>query len=472
MKEYNKPWEYGALTTKEGSSYLFHGERLFFWLGDTAWLLLNELTDEEILVYLTNRAEKGFNVIQAVLVHHFPATNIYGKHAFLEEDVSRPDVDGLDSYWNQVDRVIKAAESLGLYMALLPHWGGLATRLAKNDMEVYVKFLAERYKNAPNIIWVTGGDTKGNEAEDYWRTMGKILKKECKNHLVTFHPFGRTSSIDYFPNEDWMDFHMFQSGHRRYDQRFLDEWDDVGKKEEITASRYYGEDNWRYVKDVLKSQNRKPVLDAEPSYEHIPQGLHQEKEPYWTTEQIRRYGWWSVLAGACGFTYGHNSIMQFYKGLSKGSYSVTLPWQDALHAPACDSMVHMKKIMESVIAKAWQDAKSCEEFLAGNAIWEEEQKEERIMAFHAGGVLLFYTYTGKTVEVNAKKIGQYLKEIYGTQQEGKTQEGKPEAIDAWWINPVSGVKSYIGEVKLTEEILSFSVPKGDDSHKDWLLMLG
>lgn len=38
----------------------------FFWLGDTAWELFHRLNREEAEMYLKNRAEKGFTVIQAV----------------------------------------------------------------------------------------------------------------------------------------------------------------------------------------------------------------------------------------------------------------------------------------------------------------------------------------------------------------------------------------------------------------------
>ena len=37
------------------------------------------------------------------------------------------------------------------------------------------------------------------------------------------------------------------------------------------------------------------------------------KEPRWTAADVRRYGYWSVFAGAFGYTYGHNSVMQMYK---------------------------------------------------------------------------------------------------------------------------------------------------------------
>ena len=48
---------------------LYEDGKPFFWLGDTAWLLFEKLSAEEIKYYLSDRAEKGFNVVQATLLH-------------------------------------------------------------------------------------------------------------------------------------------------------------------------------------------------------------------------------------------------------------------------------------------------------------------------------------------------------------------------------------------------------------------
>ena len=87
-----------------------------------------------------------------------------------------------------------------------------------DQAEAYAAFLAKRYADVPNIIWITGGDTRGSEAFEHWTRMGRTLRRLNPDKLITFHPFGRTTSIDYFPDEPWLDMHMFQSGHRRYDQ--------------------------------------------------------------------------------------------------------------------------------------------------------------------------------------------------------------------------------------------------------------
>ena len=41
----------------------------FFWLGDTGWLLFSKLNREEADQYLTDRANKGFNVVQVMVFH-------------------------------------------------------------------------------------------------------------------------------------------------------------------------------------------------------------------------------------------------------------------------------------------------------------------------------------------------------------------------------------------------------------------
>lgn len=447
------------LSVKPQSHFFWKGDRPFFWSGDTAWLMLHKLTREEIDVYLTNRARKGFRVIQTVAVHHLPAQNVYGYFAFRNNDPGCPETEGEDNYWKLMDYVITRARKLEMYVAVLPHWGNLSDLISVGDMKNYIRFLAKRYGQCDNLIWLTGGDTRPDERIDYWKIMGQMLKTLCPRQLISYHPFGRTSSVDFFPDEDWMDFHMFQSGHRRYDQESLGCWDDSG------TAKYYGEDNWRYVQDGWNLKRKMPILDGEPSYEHIPQGLHGVEEPYWTPEQVRRYGWWSVLSGAAGFTYGHNSIMQFYTGEGTGAFRVRYPWRDALHGPAAASVVIMADLIQKMFDEAAEDAvrqgekpeeymerncRSCQTMLRKESIWKEEQKEERVITWKIGKYCLFYSYTGCPVHLS-------LRDDY----------------EMWWFDPSNGVWSWIGRIETAcvEQEAGFYPPVGDFSHRDWLLIL-
>jgi hypothetical protein len=140
----------------------------FFWLGDTGWEMLHRLDRQEMESYLRNRAGKGFTVIQTVILSEidgltFP--NMEGNLPFQDFDPERPE----EAYFELVDFAVKKAEEFGLVLALLPTWGKyvlpdshpLLNERAVFDPEnayAYGKFLGERYREAPNIVWVLGGD--------------------------------------------------------------------------------------------------------------------------------------------------------------------------------------------------------------------------------------------------------------------------------------------------------------------------
>ena len=74
--------------------------------------------------YFDNRATKGFNVIQSVVVGFGGKVNAAGHPAFIDGDWARPQiVSGPDNdYWDDVDWIVDRAAERGLYLALLPFW--------------------------------------------------------------------------------------------------------------------------------------------------------------------------------------------------------------------------------------------------------------------------------------------------------------------------------------------------------------
>ena len=425
--------------TQDRRFFLRDGEP-FFWLGDTAWLLFEKLTEEEAEVYLKNRAEKGFNVIQVTLVHKSGYQNRAGSPALLDDDFSRPNPDtSREAYWPMARRLVDRAAEMGLVMALLPSWGHFVSsgRLAGSAADVYVDFLAERFRDCENVIWLVGGDVRGSDAPEDFNRIGNRLREKCPNQLIGFHPFGRCSSSQWFQHAPWLDFHMFQSGHRRYDQVKLNQWDD-----KVDAETFVGEDNYKYVRHDRALSPARPVLDGEPSYEFILQGLHDPKQPYWQTCDVRRYAYWSLLAGAAGFTYGSNAIMQFWQGTEPGAFGVFETWREALHNPGSMQMTHVRRLMEAV---HWQTGKPAQEYLTDNA----GEKYEYDLALLTENALCVYSYTGKPFAVNTLSLGW---------------------TDGWWFDPVSGGKSYFGRIPPAENV-RFAPPDRRSGQNDWLLIL-
>lgn len=432
---YGKPWENGPLKVSHNQRYLCNGEKPFFWLADTAWLLFQQCSLEESYTYLRNRRDKGFTVIQAVLLHSLPGTT-GNSLAEVERDVRDP------AFWEHCDKVIKMAEELGLYMGLLPSWGALVKNgvLNQDTIEEYAVYVAERYKDCPNVIWILGGDIRGSVNEEVFNREGRIFKSITPDKLIGYHPFGRTSSSLWFHNEEWLDFNMFQSGHRRYDQASLGAWDDNAVKE-----GYFGEDNWKYVDRDHGYGIMKPTVDGEPSYEWILQGLHDLSQPYWREWDVRRYAYWSVFEGAMGHTYGDNAIQQFYRDAGKpGSYGVKQTWKDSMHHVGAGQMGHLRRLMESV---DYQSGRPAEELLLSG----QGERYERIAVFAGEDYLFAYDYLGRAFTVDLKKFAG-------------------RKLAAYWFDPSDGVYSFFADLTGKESIQAQPVARFTEDN-DWVLVI-
>lgn len=409
----------------------------FFWLGDTAWLLFSKLTLEEARAYLEDRAQKGFNVIQATLVHKPGYATLGGKTALTDDDFSRPTApEDPEGYWAHVKSVVRYARELGMFMALLPSWGSFAKNgtLNADNAHGYAAFLADCFSEDDNVIWLVGGDVRGDAAPETFRIIGRTLKARMPAALVGYHPFGRCSSSYWFHEDEWLDFNMFQSGHRDYTQKLLNAWDD--------NAVFYGEDNYRYVQDDFARSPKKPTLDGEPSYEQIPHGLHDPSQPYWQAEDVRRYAWWAVLSGACGHTYGDNSIMQFWLGHEEGSFGVKQTWKCALKNPGSGQMQYLKKLC---LAAGFETGVFRDDLTRNSGIQHAWHP-----AFLTEKALIVYEYEGQTLYVHLDQL--------------------PFASAAgFWMDPATGATEVIGCVK--REAKTLTPPHKEGEANDWVLVL-
>lgn len=416
----------------------------FFWLGDTGWLLFNKLDRTEAETYLEDRKQKGFNVIQAMVLHTVPSVNVYGDSSIVNSDIARPlvtegnnpEIAAEYDYWDHIDFIIDKAAEKGIYMALVPVWGTPVKNglVSTEQAKEYATFLAERWKDKPNIIWLNGGDIKGSDSLDVWLEIGKTIKSIDTNHLMTYHPRGRTTSSDWFHNESWLDFNMAQSGHRRYEQ-------DTSSNEK----KHYGEDNWRFIEVDWNLKPTKPAIDGEPSYEGIPQGLHDITQPRWNDADVRRYGYWSVFAGAFGYTYGQNSVMQMHSRTdSTTAYGSTELWTEALQAPGAGQMKYLKDLMLS--RGSYLDRIPDQSLLAENG-----ERYDRLVATRTDSYAYIYNYNGREMKVNMGKI-------------------KGDKVNASWYNPRNGQTVSIGEFDNTG-VQTFQPEGGRKDGNDWVLVL-
>ena len=439
LAQAEKPWDNGRLKVSDNNRYLvFENGKPFFWLGNTSWLMPERLNRDDVEFYLTTETANGYNVEQVQVLCATPTYNIYGmagnSHDFNFEKESTPGVYG---YWEHLDYIVEFAASQGIYIAMDIIWGSQLGNMDVKKAANLGKFMGERYAKHPNIIWMIGGDIMGDKKPEVWDAMAKAIKRADKNHLMSFHPRGRTTSAWWYNDSEWLDFNMFQSGHRRYGQRNGDG--------DYTIKDDTEEDNWRYVDMSLPERagtekighyglsanaKTKPCIDAEPSYEDIPQGLHDNSQPRWQDYDVRRYAYWAVFAGCFGHTYGHNSIMQFMHPGIAASFFAEKPWWDALKDPGYKQMKYLKALMTSLPFTEGDNDQSVITSKNG-------EKYDRIIATRGNDYILAYNYTGKPMTIDLSKISGTTKNV-------------------WLMNPRNGNLNYTGEYSDKTKTFTFT----------------
>lgn len=417
MGHAQKPWDNGRLVISSNNRYLqFENGRPFFWLGDTGWLVPQHLDRAEVEYYFNKCRRAGYNMVQIQVMDAVPSYNIYGQQSLPSGwDFTKADPEGVYSYWDHLDYIIRKAEQNGIYIGMVAIWGSQvqAGNINAEQAKAYGKFLAERYKNNPNIIWIMGGDIQGDIHPEVWNALATSIKSIDNKHLMTYHPRGRYTSAKWWSKASWMDFHTFQSGHRKYGQR-------MGNKD-YPIPDSTEEDNWMYVDSTWAYKPIKPVLDDEPSYEDIPKGLHDTNEARWQDYDVRRYAYWSIFAGSCGHTYGHNAIMQMLKPgypTGYGSDGTVKAWYQGLEDPGYNQMQYLIDLMLSF---PYFDRIPDQSIIAG----KNGVKYDRLIATRGKDYLMVYNYNSDVMKIDLRKIS-----------------GKKKLL--WWFNPSDGAISFIG----------------------------
>jgi len=414
------------LKISSDSNYIMtYDNEPFFWLGGTAWELIHRLNKEEIDQYLTDRANKGFTVIQTVILAELDGLNTpnaYGEKPLINNDPTKLN----ERYFTLVDYVLEKGNELGLYIALLPTWGdkvnqkwGVGPEIFNTEnARIYGGLLAKRYIKYNNLIWILGGD-RPLENENHFEIIRAIalgIREVDKNHLISFHPVGGKKATDFL-DDRWLDIDMYQSGHSR------------------TAKEY------SYVSDSKKSSIKRPIINGEARYENIPDRFWEEKSYGWLDDSdVRVSAYWSIIAGAAGYTYGCNDIWQMYDISKPPVIDARTDWEAALQLPGSSQMGYMKKIFEEL---PWQKM-----ILNQNLILNTNPENESYILSSISTnkkVAIAYTPTGNPIKIDLSKIDS-------------------KRINAYWFNPRSGKAKRIGnfETIKPQEFKPWSSGRGSD----------
>jgi len=440
----------------------------FFYLGDTEWGLFH-LSREDAEIYLKDRAARKFTVIQAVATFWggLERPNAYGETVFVGGDPTRPN----EAYFRHMDYVVDKAESLGLYVGMVPIWskeyvqqdrsllsnpsfgesirsairGGGPSVLNKSSAFTYGRFLGRRYRDKP-IIWILGGDWFASGTEDIWRAMAAgIAEGNGGTQLKTYHPKSPRSSSQWFHEEAWLDFNMLQTGHTSFNRNY-----------DLVAADY-------------GRSPAKPVVDGEGGYEGIADAMVPPNriEPH----DVRRIAYCGVFAGAAGYTYGADGLFGATSrgGTGQGARAEVakggaetiqdeggpargprMPWKEALQLPGGAQMQHLRALIESRpmlvrIPDQWL------------LINDPMGTTDRIQACRASDGSYAFIYAASGTRLRIRMVDRIYEKLSGS------------AIRAWWYDPRLGTSVQIGEFPKTES-RTFTPPSSGRGN-DWVLVL-
>ena len=427
--------------SKNGRYFVDQNGTPFFYLADTAWRLFKQLDRQEVHIYLKNRVEKGFTVIQAYVLRGLGVENIYGELPLIDRDPARPN----EAFFENIDYIVNRAEELGLFVGMVTTFGEHVQRtegrtmyipdngelvFTKENAFIYGEFLGNRYKDKP-VIWLFGGDRKPVGSEDVWRAMAAGLKSGFgSGQLISYHGPGdpeTPSSSFWFHQESWLDFNTIQSGHG------------------------WAVPNYKYVAKDYMLDPVKPTIDMEPSYENhldVKYGSDRRVDAH----RVREGAYWAMLTGAAGHGYGCCGVWEFNCDtilpdytFNHGKLGGTDDWHVAIDYAGAYNMGIMRKLFE---LRPWHKMVPDQSVIADG----QDKGENHIQAARAedGSFAVLYLAMGNPVGVHMDKLtGSFVK--------------------ASWFDPENGEFAQLGSYP-NHGVQTFTVPFGEGT-KDWVLVL-
>ena len=324
-------------------------------IGDAAWSLLVQLTLDEARHYLQRRADQGFNVLIVNVLEH-----TYGTRAprTVEGDLS-PFVGepGLEpenlneAYFARLDQVLSAAEAVGITLMLAPSylgyldagdgWLGLLEQTSPETCRRYGQWLATRYAERPNIIWMIGGDHDPEHILEQLLAIGEAIHAAMPEALITGHFHPETSPRTALGDPDWLTLDLVYN-----------------------YERYHSGMTESYVRTPTK-----PYVMIESSYENEREALPLE---------LRRIAWLPFFYGATGVFMGNRPIWLFDEG-----------WREAIESPLAAQHSVVRALIDRL---PWQDYRPDLEHRVLTAGWGGVFNMERAgFAVAEGGALGYFT---------------------------------------------------------------------------------
>jgi len=292
-------------------------------VGDSPQALMVNLATNEASVYFADRHALGFNSLWINLLcstytgGRTDASTIDGIVPFTGTIPSTSSYDLTktnEAYFARVDQMINLAAQQEIQVLLDPcETGSFLSVMSVNGTNrcrAYGQFLGNRYKNFPNIIWMSGNDFqdwRNPSSDSVVRAVALGIRDNDTNHL-------HTAELDYTVSSSLDDTN----------------WNAILG---LNATYTYQPTYARLLQDYNRT-NFLPNFMVEANYE-----FESLAGPVTTPPILRKQEYWTMTSGACGQLYGNHYTWPFASG-----------WQGFLDTPGAIQFGYMKQFFEP---RAW-----------------------------------------------------------------------------------------------------------------------
>jgi hypothetical protein len=268
----------------------------FYYVADTPWHLLQDVSLDEAQQFIDTRLRQGFTALQLNALGMRDDPNAQGDR-FGNWTVLNP------PYWSHVDAVLKYMEHRGMVAYILPIWAfnwacpgpgkcpSGRSSASLSDHYAFGETLGARWRSYGNIVWVLGGDISDPPVAKYRQLLAGIRAGGARQ-LLTAHPRAPGSSSRFMPAE--LDFFSVQNRPGRSGGGGTNTTGELTRKDALATFPAARSGSGRTIK---------PVLVAETWYEDWTDGgvvdLQYKRGP-----MLRDAYWGARLSGSLGEGYG------------------------------------------------------------------------------------------------------------------------------------------------------------------------
>jgi hypothetical protein len=377
------------LLDKNGNPYFIN--------GDSPWELIQNLSLADADLYLTDRKNRGFNAVLITLIEHRfspnPPKNVYGQGPFTTPgDFATPN----PAYFAHVDAVLQKAleREMAVFMTpiYLGYGGGQEGWYAEvnangpTKLRDFGRYVGNRYRNFPNVVWVMGGDYAPNAALDEIRAFVQGLEETAGPRMFTTHNQRFQSGVTQYPaSESWIDLNSTYSSCARAPEHLYDDYNRTWNGGPI------------------------PFFLLEGDYEQGNAG----------GVCYRSQAYWSVLMGGVGHFFGNNPLWNLNMGGN---------WQQYLNSPVAQDVIHWKNLFASRATALLVPDVTHTVLTAGYGALDGSFAAAARTS--DGNTVIVYVPNRRAIQVDMTELSA-------------------SSAVAWWFNPDTGAAYHIGTVTTT-----------------------